>query len=96
MQEVVDQDLDARSEQFAQRACELSQWESPSLIATLAAAHAAQGNEKRAADLLDRCLSLLPQGADSRSLYAGLRNQYIGDGTSRVADNGESDVPQIR
>ncbi len=68
-----------QAQQMAQRACELSDWESSPVIATLAAAHAAQGHATQATDLMNRCLSLLPADDDSRSLYAGLRYQYAGD-----------------
>ena len=73
------------AEQLAQRACELSHWDSPPLIATLAAAHAAQGHAEIAVDLMTRSLVLLPADDASRELYADLRQQYSGARTTAVA-----------
>ena len=78
------------AQQLAERACELSDWNSPHVIATLASAHAAQGDTAIATNLMSRCLSLLPVDDDTRSLYAGLQSDFADD---RAAEVAEGDPP---
>ncbi len=80
-----------QAQQLAQRACELSDWESPPLIATLAATYAAQGDSTQAAALLDRCLTLLPIDDDSQEIYAELRHRYVDGHPTQVADETGAD-----
>ncbi|MEZ6146597.1 MAG: hypothetical protein R3B91_14505 [Planctomycetaceae bacterium] len=62
------------AEQLAQRACELSHWDSPRVLThgrSYTLSHA-----EIAVDLMTRSLVLLPADDTSRELYADLRQQY--------------------
>ncbi|MCA9076633.1 MAG: hypothetical protein KDA93_16535 [Planctomycetaceae bacterium] len=80
------------AQQLAERACLLTDWESPTIMGILVSAHAAQGHQHQAARLIDRCLSLLPLDAPSREIYAALLSELESPDTARIAE-GDDQVP---
>jgi len=70
----------------AAKACELTHWENPEYVSTLAAAYAAQGEFTAAVNWQTRAIELLPGGLDDghRTKYAKRLHLY------------ESDTPYVR
>lgn len=84
------------AQELAEQACELTDWKSPAVIATLAATHAAQGEQARAASLMNRCLALLSGDDASREAYVALQSQYVAAQPAKIAEGDDTNRPTVR